>query len=267
MAKDNIPFHTLSFPATIMGSNEPWKLVDFIKGFNWLLYEGGKFSTSQGRGVFMDQALELLPSDYWRWWLLSNAPETSDSDFTWESFQSGVNKDLSDVLGNFVSRITKFTNSKFGAEIPELTKFDNNQVIIVNELSEKVSSLSAHMNNIEIRKACAELRNIWTIGNEYLQTAEPWKIYKENPIEAGSIINFSFNLIYLYSIISEPFIPDTCNRIIEDLGFPKGSTWPEDLDSFLQKIKGGQKFNVPENLFQKITDEERETFAAKFSGS
>ena len=266
MAKDNIPFHTLSFPATIMGSNEPWKLVDFIKGFNWLLYEGGKFSTSQGRGVFMDQALELLPSDYWRWWLLSNAPETSDSDFTWESFQNGVNKDLSDVLGNFVSRVTKFTNSKFGAEIPELTTFDNNQVIVVNELSEKVSSLSDHMNNVEIRKACAELRNIWTIGNEYLQTAEPWKIYKENPIEAGSIINFSFNLIYLYSIISEPFIPDTCDRIIEDLGFPEGSTWPEDLDSFLQTVKGGQQFKVPENLFQKITDEERETFAAKFSG-
>ena len=267
MAKDNIPFHTLSFPATIMGSNEPWKLVDFIKGFNWLLYEGGKFSTSQGRGVFMDQALELLPSDYWRWWLLSNAPETSDSDFTWESFQSGVNKDLSDVLGNFVSRITKFTNSKFGTEIPELTKFDNNQVIIVNELSDKVSSLSDHMNNVEIRKACAELRNIWTIGNEYLQTAEPWKIYKENPIEAGSIINFSFNLIYLYSIISKPFIPDTCDRIIEDLGFPKGSAWPEDLDSFLQTVKGGQKFNLPENLFQKISDEERENFAAKFSGN
>ena len=215
----------------------------------------------------MDQALELLPSDYWRWWLLSNAPETSDSDFTWESFQNGVNKDLSDVLGNFVSRITKFTNSKFGDEIPELTKFNNNQVIVINELSEKVSSLSNHMSNVEIRKACAELRNIWTIGNEYLQTAEPWKIYKENPIEAGSIINFSFNLIYLYSIISEPFIPDTCDRIIEDLGFPKGSTWPEDLDSFLQTVKGGQKFNVPENLFQKISDEERETFAAKFSGN
>ena len=148
-----------------------------------------------------------------------------------------------------------------------MTKFDNNQVIIVNELSDKVSSLSNHMNNVEIRKACAELRNIWTIGNEYLQTAEPWKIYKENPIEAGSVINFSFNLIYLYSIISEPFIPDTCDRIIEDLGFTKGSAWPEDLDSFLQTVKGGQKFNVPENLFQKISDEERETFAAKFSGN
>ena len=101
-----------------MGANfddaEPWKLVDYIKSFNWLNYEGGKFSTSQGRGVFMDQALDILPSDYWRWWLLSNAPEGSDSDFTWEAFQTGVNKDLADVLGNFVSRVTKFCRSKFG---------------------------------------------------------------------------------------------------------------------------------------------------------
>ena len=119
MAKDNIPFHTLSFPVTIMGSGEDWKLVDFIKGFNWLTYDGGKFSTSQGRGVFMDDALDILPSDYWRWWLLSNAPEGSDSDFTWESFQTGVNKDLADVLGNFVSRVTKFCRSKFSEAVPE----------------------------------------------------------------------------------------------------------------------------------------------------
>ena len=114
---------TLSFPVTMMGANfdgaEPWKLVDYIKGFNWLTYEGGKFSTSQGRGVFMDQALEILPSDYWRWWLLANAPEGSDSDFTWAAFQAGVNKDLADVLGNFVSRVTKFCRSKFGEEVPE----------------------------------------------------------------------------------------------------------------------------------------------------
>ena len=73
MGKDNVPFHTLSFPATILGSGEPWKLVDYIKSFNYLNYDGGK-STSAGRGVFMDQALEILPADYWRWWLMSNVP-------------------------------------------------------------------------------------------------------------------------------------------------------------------------------------------------
>ena len=118
MGKDNVPFHTLSFPATLMGSGEPWKLVDYIKSFNYLNYDGGQFSTSQGRGVFMDQALEILPADYWRWWLLSHAPENADAEFTWENFQTSVNKDLADVLGNFVSRVTKFCRSKFGEEVP-----------------------------------------------------------------------------------------------------------------------------------------------------
>ena len=109
MAKDNIPFHTLSFPATIFGSGENWKLVDYIKGFNWLLYEGGKFSTSEKRGIFMDVALKIFPADYWRWWLLSNAPENSDTNFTWDSFQNTINKDLADVLGYFITRVTKFS--------------------------------------------------------------------------------------------------------------------------------------------------------------
>ncbi|HSV04843.1 MAG TPA: methionine--tRNA ligase, partial [Phenylobacterium sp.] len=102
MGKDNVPFHTVGFPCTLFGVNEklgadgrftprenaPWKLVDELKGFNWLNYYGGKFSTSQKRGVFMDHALEILPADYWRWWLTANAPESSDSSFTWEQFQA-----------------------------------------------------------------------------------------------------------------------------------------------------------------------------------
>ena len=82
MGKDNVPFHTLSFPVTILGSGEPWKLVDYIKSFNYLNYDGGQFSTSRGRGVFMNDALEILPADYWRWWLLSHVPESSDAEFT-----------------------------------------------------------------------------------------------------------------------------------------------------------------------------------------
>ena len=92
MGKDNVAFHTVSFPATILGSGEPWKMVDVLKAFNWLNWYGGKFSTSQKRGVFMDTALELLPADYWRWYLTANAPESSDTAFTWEQFQSAVNK-------------------------------------------------------------------------------------------------------------------------------------------------------------------------------
>ena len=108
MAKDNIPFHTLSFPATIFGSGESWKLVDYIKGFNWLLYEGGKFSTSEKRGIFMDVALKLFPADYWRWWLLSNALESADSNFTWDSFQILLAKILLTYLVILLQELQNF---------------------------------------------------------------------------------------------------------------------------------------------------------------
>ncbi len=267
MAKDNIPFHTLSFPATIMGSNEPWKLVDYIKGFNWLLYEGGKFSTSQRRGVFMDQALQTLPADYWRWWLLTNAPETSDTDFTWDSFQSIVNKDLSDVLGNFVSRVSKFCSTKYGMTIPTGESYSQLEQNLLKTLNRKLDIYSKYMKSIEIRKASAELRSIWTIGNEYLQEAKPWVHFKENPSRAASIIRFSFNLIALYANISRPFIPVTANKIDKALNLHNNEIWPKNIIEFMALIKEGHHFLVPENLFEKLSDQKIAELKQKFSGN
>ena len=119
LGKDNIPFHTINFPITIMGSGEPWKLVDYVKGFNYLTYYGGKFSTSQHRGVFMDAAIDLLPADYWRYALLASAPESDDAEFTWESFALTVNKDLAGIFGNFVQRTLKLTEKLFGTTVPD----------------------------------------------------------------------------------------------------------------------------------------------------
>ena len=115
----------------------------------------------------MNQALDLFPADYWRWWLLSNAPETSDADFTWKSFQSSINKDLADVLGNFVSRLTKFTLSKFGSKIPEGSQYTQEELDTVREIKKVFASYDDAMSKIEIRKATSHLRKIWSIGNEY----------------------------------------------------------------------------------------------------
>ena len=266
MAKDNIPFHTLSFPATIMGSGEPWKLVDYIKGFNWLLYEGGKFSTSQKRGVFMDQALDTLPADYWRWWLLSNAPEGSDTDFTWEHFQTVVNKDLSDVLGNFVSRVTKFCWTKFGTTVPDGTPYSETEKKLIKTLDQSLISYSKQMKSIEIRKATAALRSIWAMGNEYLQLAAPWTHFKENPERAACIIRFSFNLIALYSNISRPFIPETAEKIDVALNLKDNFTWPVSLTEQLTSIKKDHAFTVPDNLFEKLSDSKISDLKTRFSG-
>ncbi|MCP3971817.1 MAG: methionine--tRNA ligase [Rhodobacteraceae bacterium] len=266
MGKDNVPFHTLSFPATIIGADDNWHLVDYIKSFNYLNYDGGQFSTSQGRGVFMDQALEILSADYWRWWLLSHAPENSDSEFTWENFQASVNKDLADVLGNFVSRVTKFCRSKFGEAVPEDGTTGKRETVLIGELQRRLDAYQAHMEAIEIRKAAAELRAIWAAGNEYLQDAAPWAVFKQDPAQAAAIIRLSLNLIRLYAVLSQPFIPDASARLLTALGCEEAG-WPDDIATAVAALPAGHGFAVPDNLFGKITDEARQDWQTRFSGT
>ena len=266
MGKDNVPFHTLSFPVTIFGSGEPWKLVDYIKSFNYLNYDGGQFSTSRGRGVFMDQALEILPADYWRWWLLSHAPESSDSEFTWENFQSSVNKDLADVLGNFVSRVTKFCRSKFSEAVPEGGDYGPEELALIEDISAKVQAYQAHMDAMEVRKSAQELRAIWIAGNEYLQTVAPWSTFKEDPAKAAVQIRLALNLIPLYAVLSAPFIPDASASLLESMK-AESTEWPSDVPAALSALQAGHAFTVPEVTFRKITDDEREEWAEKFAGT
>ncbi|MFN4173377.1 MAG: methionine--tRNA ligase [Pseudorhodobacter sp.] len=265
MGKDNVPFHTLSFPATILGSDQPWKLVDYIKSFNYLNYDGGQFSTSRGRGVFMDQALSLLPPDYWRWWLLSHAPESSDAEFTWENFQTAVNKDLADVLGNLVSRVTKFCRAKFGETVPEGGAWGEAEEALIAAMEARLRAYEALMEAMEVRKAAAELRGLWVLGNEYLQSAAPWTVVKTDPAQAAAQIRLALNLIRVYAVISAPFIPDAAGSMMEGMQTQDWS-WPGDLRTALGALPTGHPFTVPEVLFRKITDEERTDWAQRFVG-
>ena len=265
MGKDNVPFHTLGFPVTILGSGEPWKLVDYIKSFNYLNYDGGQFSTSRGRGVFMDQALSILPADMWRWWLLSHAPESADAEFTWENFQQSVNKDLADVLGNFVSRVTKFCAAKFGGAVPEGGTPGPREAGLTADLANRLADYEAHMDAKEVRKAATALREIWVAGNEYLQAAAPWALVKSDPEAARAVVRTALNLVRLYAVLSRPFIPFAAARMMADMRTDDW-TWPGDMDAALAALPAGHPFDVPAVLFAKITDEERANWQERFAG-
>ncbi len=269
MGKDNVPFHTVGFPVTLFGSGDPWKLVDTIKGFNWMNYYGGKFSTSQKRGIFMDQALDLLPADYWRYYLVSNAPEGSDSSFTWEHFAMTVNKDLADVLGNFVNRILKFTKSRFGETIPGGGNPGPEEKELVSDLAARVSAYTGYLEALEFRKAMAELRAIWVRGNEYLTVTAPWVTIKKDRQVAALGMRTAINLIPLFARLSYPIIPNIASALFNTLGLASDKpSWPNPTDEdLLGTLEPGHTFTVPDLLVKKIEEDQVSEWASRFGGA
>ncbi|KCZ89513.1 methionine--tRNA ligase [Hyphomonas johnsonii] len=268
MGKDNVAFHTVSFPVTLLGSGEPWKTVDKLKAFNWVTWYGGKFSTSNKRGVFMDQALDLLPADYWRWYLIANSPEGSDAAFTWEGFQAAVNSDLANVLGNFVNRITKYCVSKFDGKVPDGGEPGEAEAWITAELSERLPRLIDYYEAMEFRKAAAETRAIWAAGNEYLTKAEPWVKYKSDVDAAAVGVRTGLNLAALFGILALPIIPETGARILDALGIPQ-EHWNFNFrspEAVLNALPVGLAITPPDVLFQKIEDEQVAAWTEQFGG-
>jgi methionyl-tRNA synthetase len=267
MGKDNVAFHTVSFPATLLGSGEPWKLVDQLKAFNWLNWYGGKFSTSNRRGVFMDAALDLLPPDLWRWYLIANAPEGSDTAFTWEQFQSAVNRDLADVLGNFVNRILKFNETKLDGTVPDGGEPGELEIALLASVQEKIASLTDNLEALEYRKAAQDLRALWVAGNEYLQVAAPWTAIKTDRDRAAVVVRTAINLVALYARLSAPFIPFSAAIIAEAVGEAGVTAWPLASDAgLLDRLPRGRTVAAPEVLFKKIEDDQVAEWTKQFDG-
>lgn len=267
MGKDNVPFHSISFPATLLGTGENWTKVDYLKGMSYLTFEGGKFSKSEQRGVFAEDAVKEFPADYWRYWLISNAPEASDSSFTFDLFAGVVNKDLNGVLGNFVSRVMKMTASKIGAEVPaggEMTEIEEK---LIADLQEKADNYCKYMEGLEFKKAMNELRAIWVDGNNYISVTEPWTVIKTDPARAAAILRVCLNLIRIYALLSAPVMPETSAKILAKFGLNaadmpvlKGFNAAKEIEV----LQPGHKFEVGDALFERIAPEKTEELKAKY---
>jgi len=270
MGKDNVPFHALSFPATLLGSGEPWKLVDRLKSFNWLTYYGGKFSTSEHRGVFMSDALELLPADYWRWYLMANAPESDDTSFTWELFGDAVNKDLVGTFGNFVNRTVTQVVRHFGEEVPGGGEPGAQEAELAERVDERLAEYLGHLDALEFRKATASLRALWAEGNVYLEAREPWKTVKVDRDRTACTLRTALALALVHSVASSPFVPHSAERL--RLAFPSVLEVPLVLDGGLRSaaaevVRAGDPLVPPSLMFRKLAPEELDGWSMRFGGA
>ena len=247
MGKDNVSFHAVFFPAQELAMNDNWKTVDVLKAFNFMNFNGAKISKSTGNGIFLDEALNIAPSDCWRYSLLASAPETDDTDFTMTRFAEIVNKDLNGLLGNFVSRVCKLSNKNFGDIVPDGKGIDEDLELKINE---KLNDLTDALEKCEFRNAIFALRSLWAIANEYMTVKEPWALVKNGDMNgAAAALNECFQMIDLFARVSQPFIPDAAEKMQNVFETKHDLSWPTKYE---HRIANGEKFVVPENLFNRI---------------
>ena len=260
MGKDNIPFHTILFPSFLIGANDNYTLLHQISSAEYLNYENTKFSKSRGTGVFGDDAINTgIPSDVWRYYLLSNRPESSDSIFTWKGFQEKTNNELLANLGNFVNRTLTFLYKNFDGVVPEFSE-NSDLIEFKKKIQDKLEIISSFFEKIEIRKTINEIMLLSKLGNEFFQHREPWK-HKEDKNHLNNTLYSCIELVRKLAILIEPYIPNTSKEIFNQLNLePQGFN---DLDKVIQL---NHKINQPKVLFKKLEDKEIEKFHNKFAG-
>jgi methionyl-tRNA synthetase len=264
MGKDNIPFHSIIFPATLMASEDDFNLVYHINSTEYLNYENGQFSKSRGTGVFGDNAKESnIPSDVFRYYLLYMRPENSDTEFTWKGLQERLNNELLANFGNFVNRNLTFINRFFDSKIPDdfEGEFSEDLQKFISTYRYELDLYKKLMSEIRIREATHQLMKISSLGNSLFQESAPWKKRVENENECKKDLFVLLNVVKDLAIMAEPFMPNVSKEIFSQLNIK-----PESMDDLgLLSLQDG-KINEAKVLFQKLEDKEVPELKKKYSG-
>ena len=255
IGKDNIPFHTIIFPALLMASGEGYVLPWTVASTEHLLFEGQKFSKSRGIGIWIDEALELLPVDYWRFALLATRPETKDTNFSWKMMQEVINTQLNDAIGNFIHRTLTFIYRNFSASIPEPGELDDYDRELEKVIEDTASEAARLLESFRLKMALSKVVDLSRLGNKYLNDREPWRAVKTDPVRAGTTLYVAAHVVKALGVMLYPFIPDSSLRILKMLGYDVGE---EELrwDWALKPVPPGQRIPKPEPLFKKLSDED-----------
>jgi methionyl-tRNA synthetase len=253
IGKDNIPFHTIILPALLLASGKDYNLPWNVSATEFLQFKNLKFSKSHRIGIWIDEALELFPADYWRFFLIATRPETKDSNFSWEIFIEKINADLNDTFGNFIHRTLTFINTKFDGTIPEPMALDEDAQNVLDSIKEKVEAIAKEIGECKFQAAANTLISISRIGNQYLNEKEPWNLIKKDKAKAAAIFYVAAQIVKTLAIVSAPFIPVAAEEIWKTLNL-EGSVHEQKWTEILKPLPANHKIAKPKPLFRKIED-------------
>lgn len=269
IGKDNIPFHTVIFPSTLLGSPHDWTKLFHMSSTEYMNYEDGKFSKSRGVGVFGTDAIETgIPADAWRFYIFYNRPEKQDFQFTWKDFMEKMNSELIGNLGNLVNRTLLFVNRYFEGKIPD-APVDEELWATVRDLEAKITENLEWANLKDAFRQCFEISDIC---NKKFQAAEPWKTRESDPAACAKLIH---NLCYVIKdlmIMMNPYMPQYTQIVMGYLGksikeTQVGKETKEGLDwSDLGNTTGLDKVGPTEVYFKPLDQKTMLAFREKFGG-
>ena len=246
IGKDNIPFHSIIWPSILMGEgglNLPYD----IPANEYLMFSGGKLSKSRGGAIDVPSVLKSFDADQVRYYLSVNMPDTHDSDFTWEDFETKVNNELVAALGNYYHRCLSFTKKNFGT-IPEAGEgLEEVRAEIEKALDEYRECLS----HCDFKKGIKDVMELARFGNRFFDAAKPWALVKEDRDRCGQVLNSNLMLVKALSIMAWPFMPRSSERIWGFLGFD-GGLEQAGLDAVLEPLPVGQELREPVPVYRKV---------------
>ncbi|HPR41637.1 MAG TPA: methionine--tRNA ligase [Candidatus Methanofastidiosa archaeon] len=262
MGKDNVPFHTIMFPATLMAADDGYILVHQLSSTEYLNYEGGAFSKSRNRGIFGTDVLDSgIPVDVWRYYIYINRPEKSDVDFTWDDFQRRNNDELVGNLGNFIYRAQTFAKKYYDLKVPDIEDQEVDDRFY-EEVAEVVSEIGADIANTKLKSGLKNVMKLSKMGNQFFQENEPWK----NEDRRANTVKTALNLCASIAIVLEPYMPTISEEIWKGLD-QKGDVHSTDWEQAKERVfNGGESIQKPNILFKKLEDEFVKDLKTRYSG-
>ncbi len=251
IGKDNIIFHTIIWPAMLMGYGE-LNLPYDVPANEFLTIEGRRLSTSRDWAVWLPDYLSRYDPDPLRYLLSINMPETGDSDFSWREFIRRNNNELVATYGNLVHRVLAFVYRSFDGCVPAPGELDIRSQALLNRAKDTLSTMDGLLYHCHFREAIRSAMSLAQEANRYLDEKSPWKTIKQDRQASATALYVAISVLSCLRTVLYPFLPFSSQRLHEFLGF-KGSV--EDDGWQLRSPSPGQRLLPPEPLFSKLDEE------------